>query len=253
MKTCEQMTADVFRRMDEYKIKQKKRRKIIAAVAAPLCSLCLVTAVGLWLGGGAVAMDNAAPESAAMNGSVYYSEDAESLQESPANMDVMCIYEIFIQELEEVPEMQTQQGICLFVDDFVAMTDEEINGYYGVNVFPVVPADLSRVDERLGIYRRNGGTGEVYYDHIRVAYEDKAQQRCVAAQAYPKTVKTYGYSLLEKLPAHSLIGNTPVAIAKLPDGSYYAEFRLENAGFCVWTTGLSEQETVDVIASLIIK
>lgn len=249
MKTCEQMTADVFRRMDEYKIKQKKRRKIIAAVAAPLCSLCLVTAVGLWLGGGAVAMDNAAPESAAMNGSVYYSEDAESLQESPVNNDVMCIYEIFIQELEEVPEMQTHQNICLLVDDFIPMTDQELNTHFGVDIFPDVPEDLTRWDQQLGLYRRDGGTGELYWDGISVYYTNEEETRTVAVNVLSGNLPL-NFGIWYETQEYSVICDTQIAIAKA-EGWYFAEFMYEDVGFCVVTQGLNQQELVDVITSLI--
>ncbi len=249
MKTCEQMTADVFRRMDAYRSEQKRKRKIAVRVAVPLCCLCLVAAVGLWLGGGNVSMDSAVNESAVMNGSVFYSEDAESLQESPVSNDVMCIYEIFIQELEEVPQKQTHQNICLLIDDFIPMTDGELISHFGVDIFPNVPEDLTRWDQQLGLFKRNGGTGELYWDGISVYYTDEDETRSVAVNVLSGSVPP-AFGLWAETEAYSVISNVQIALAKAED-CYFAEFMYEDVGFCVVTQGLSEQELVDVISSLV--
>lgn len=53
MKNYEAMTHDVFRRMDEYEIAQKKKRKTIARMGTSVCGVCLMALMGitLWRGG----------------------------------------------------------------------------------------------------------------------------------------------------------------------------------------------------------
>ena len=47
MKNHEEMTHDVFQRINEYKEAQKKKRRIITRTATSICSLCLIALLGI--------------------------------------------------------------------------------------------------------------------------------------------------------------------------------------------------------------
>lgn len=53
MKNCEEMTRDVFRRIEEYQIGQKQKRKTIVRMATAACCVCLVALMGfaVWRSG----------------------------------------------------------------------------------------------------------------------------------------------------------------------------------------------------------
>ena len=59
---------------------------------------------------------------------------------------------------------------CLGLDNFVRMTDAQLVEYYGADFFPEVPEGFVRKDDALGIYRRENGTGDVYFDLNHVNY-----------------------------------------------------------------------------------
>ncbi len=51
--------------------------------------------------------------------------------------------------------------------------------------------------------------------------------------------------------SNSVINGTEVAIGQLSEDCYYAEFMYQNTGFRLFADGLTLEETVTVIASLI--
>lgn len=64
-------------------------------------------------------------------------------------------------------------NICLTGDDFVEMSLEEMLQYYGLNFVPDVPADIKPwEEEKYGIYKRDGGTGAVYWDAVILNYSN---------------------------------------------------------------------------------
>lgn len=58
--------------------------------------------------------------------------------------------------------------IQLLDEDFTAMSKEELKEYYGVNIFPNMPAAVTLSTPNgvkgPGVYKQNSGTGEVYFD-----------------------------------------------------------------------------------------
>lgn len=53
MKNYDEMANDVFRRIDEYRVEQKRKRKVVARTVTSLCCVCLVSlmGVGIWQSG----------------------------------------------------------------------------------------------------------------------------------------------------------------------------------------------------------
>lgn len=242
MKTCEQMTADVFRRMEEYTAAQKRKRKIAVRVAVPACCLCFVAAVGLWLGGGNVSKDSTANESAMINGNSFYMADAEAILEDSVD-------QLNIRQLPEIPQKQTQQNICLLWDDFVPMTDQELCSHFGMDIFPEVPEDLTRWPQELGLFRRDGGTGEAYWDGVALYYVSADEARSVTVNVLSGAVPP-AFGLWTETQEYSVVAGVQMALAKAENG-YYAEFMYGDIGFCVVTQGLSQQEFVQVLSSIV--
>ena len=141
MKTCDEMTASLFERRARYEEKREKRRKAFVRAAASTCCFCLAAAAGLGIWRGETD-DFKTPESE---------------------------NEIAINEIDVVPDVKC--NICLLTEDFVPMDKAEANEYYGTNVFPAVPEDLEESeDQQLGIFRRDGGTGQIYWDGMAYNY-----------------------------------------------------------------------------------
>lgn len=65
MKNYEEMAHDVFQRINEYDVKKKKQRKMVARTAATVCPACIIAVAGfgIWQNGGFSSNDNMFTES----------------------------------------------------------------------------------------------------------------------------------------------------------------------------------------------
>lgn len=143
--------------------------------------------------------------------------------------------------------------IALLKNDFIKMSREELADYYDTAIFPEVPSDLKEWDEyRYGIYRRDGGTGETYYDNNVINYSNEDFSRSlnieVSKGRLPVTDIADFYEISEK----SKINGVEVGIGLSDAGYYFVEFIYNNTGFRIIGNGLSEEELITVITSLII-
>ena len=78
------------------------------------------------------------------------------------------------------PFDRAKMNICLTGDDFVEMSLEEMLQYYGLNFVPDVPADIKPwKEEKYGIYKRDGGTGAVYWNAVIPNYSNSDFTRSV--------------------------------------------------------------------------
>ena len=133
------------------------------------------------------------------------------------------------------------------------MDKEELNEYYGVNVFPSVPDDIKEwEDQQYGIFRRDGGTGEVYWDGIVIPYSNEDFSRTVHVEVDKDSLPLIDYAFYEATEEKSVIHNIEVAIGQTADGYYYAQFMYHNVGFRITADGLTQDEFVLVISSLMI-
>lgn len=137
-------------------------------------------------------------------------------------------------------------------NDFVSMNEAKLKEYYGINVFPTVPSDLIVwADQQFGIYKRENGTGQIYHDVNRLNYNNDDFSRgvniCMSKAQLPYLFCIFGNENMES----SIINGTEVKIGSTSDGLYYAEFMYCNVGFRVSTEGLSENELVAILESII--
>lgn len=256
MKSYNEMAADVLHRIYEYEAEQKHRRKAITRTAVPFCcaGLAAVVGFGIWQG----SRQSAPPVLTAESQDIPYSADTSEISSVPAeseaepaenNSEPAVSDKIVVHQIDGIS--LDKHNICLLGDDFVQMDKPALNEYYGTNVFPNVPKELSEwTDVRYGIYKRDGGTGEVYWDGIVINYSNEDFSRSVNVEVKKGSLPLCDYYLFDPAEEKSVINGVEVAIGQSAE-YYLARFMFRDVGFQLVGEGLSQDEFVDVIASLI--
>lgn len=249
MKNYDELTTDLLERRDRYVTEQKKKRKRVMGVATSLCCFCLVALLGfgMWQGG----MFNTAPPDQTLEDALYHGikdNFDESKGESPDNPSANN--KIVINTINGISA--DRMNINIAVDDFVKMTREEMIEYYGVDYIPDVPADIKPwEDERSGIYKRDGGTGEVYWDTDILNYSNEDFTRSVHVEVDKGSYVLKDYLFFKGTEEKSIINNFEVLIGLSENGYYYSEFMYNGVGFLIDAEGVTEDEFVAIIASII--
>lgn len=258
MKNYNEMANDVLSRIEEHKTAQRNRRKTISRIVTPLCFFCLVALLGfgMWQGGMFETIPPTIGDEPSLSGdkSNINPNESTGLNDNKQNQgeqtDVPNNNLIVINTLNRIPS--NKMKINLEVDDFVEMSREEMLQYYGVNYFPEVPADMSAWDSRQsGIYKRDGGTGEVYWDQVVLNYSNKDNTRRINMEVAKGHIPFLDYGMFSVEDKFSVINNVELKIGLTDDGHYFTEFVYKNVGFMISAKGLAQDEFVSVIASLI--
>lgn len=249
MKNYDELTNDLLERRDRYVADQKKKRKSLMGVATSLCCLCLVALLGfgMWQGG----MFNTTPPDQTLEDALYpgikdnFDESKGESADNPAANN-----RIVINTINGISA--DRMKINLAVDDFVKMTREEMIEYYGVDYIPDVPADIKPwEDERSGIYKRDGGTGEVYWDADILNYSNEDFTRSVHVEVDKGSYVLQDYLYFKGTEEKSIINNHEVYIGLTENGYYYSEFMYNGVGFLIDANGVTEEEFIAIIASII--
>ena len=249
MKNYDELTNDLLERRDRYVADQKKKRKSLMSVATSLCCLCLVALLGfgMWQGG----MFNTTPPDQTLEDALYpgikdnFDESKGESADNPAANN-----RIVINTINGISA--DRMNINLAVDDFVKMTREEMIEYYGVDYIPDVPADIKPwEDERSGIYKRDGGMGEVYWDTDILNYSNEDFTRSVHVEVDKGSYVLQDYLYFKGTEEKSVINNVDVLIGLTENGYYYSEFMYNGVGFLIDAEGVTEDEFVAIIASII--
>ena len=249
MKNYDETTNGLLDRRDRYVAEQKKKRKRVMGVATSLCCFCLVALLGfgMWQGG----MFNTTPPDQTLEDALYpgiKDNFDESKGESPDNPSANN--KIVINTINGISA--DRMNINIAVDDFVKMTREEMIEYYGVDYIPDVPADIKPwEDERSGIYKRDGGTGEVYWDTDILNYSNEDFTRSVHVAVDKGSYVLKDYLFFKGTEEKSIINNFEVLIGLSENGYYYSEFMYNGVGFLIHAEGVTEDEFVAIIASII--
>jgi len=250
MKNYDELTSDLLERRDRYVADQKKKRKRVMGVTTSLCSFCLVALLGfgMWQGG----MFNTAPPDQTIDDALYPGikdtfddKNGESATNPAANN------KIIIHSIDGISA--DRMNICLHVDDFVEMTRDEMIAYYGVDYVPDVPDDIKAWEEEQssGIFRRNGGTGEVYWDADILNYSNVDFTRSVHVEVDKGSYVLKDYFYFKGTEEKSIINNHEVIIGLSENGYYYSEFMYNGVGFLIDAEGVTEEEFVAIISSII--
>ena len=249
MKNYDELTNDLLERRDRYVADQKKKRKRVMGVATSLCCFCLVALLGfgMWQGG----MFNITPPDQTLEDALYpgiKDNFDESKGESPDNPSANN--KIVINTINGISA--DRMNINIAVDDFVKMTREEMIEYYGVDYIPDVPADIKPwEDERSGIYKRDGGTGEVYWDTDILNYSNEDFTRSVHVEVDKGSYVLQDYLYFKGTEEKSVINNVDVLIGLTENGYYYSEFMYKGVGFLIDAEGVTLDEFVAIISSII--
>ena len=168
----------------------------------------------------------------------------------------------------------TINGICLFIKDVVNWTPSQVIKYLGKDVRPkYIPAtlkplydyskynhrvfirDFSKYDHRIFV-RENS---IVYYDNIGYAYiadlKDKSSPHLsvvVSKGKHPAADRIYvgGKDAQELSKDISTIGVTKISVQHYKKG-YFAEFIYGNNGYFVMSDGISQEEFIKVLISIV--
>lgn len=247
MKNCDEMVSSLFERREQYITEQKRKRKVIIRTTTSMCCVCLVALLGFGIWQSDMLTDKVA-EDALYPG--IKDNFAVSKGEDPDNP--AANNKIVVHQMNGLSADSAKFNICLKLDDFVAMNKEELNEYYGINVFPIVPKDIKEWEEQnFGIYKRDGGSGEVYWDGTGINYSNEEFSRTVNIAIQKGSLPHCDVAFFDTIEEKSIINNLEVAIAKSDDGYLYAEFMCQNVGFRIVANGVTQDEFVAVVSSLI--
>ena len=256
MKSYKETTDSIFEKSKQIIEVRRKRNKTIAGISGAFC-LCvlLLVSISIWHGGQVInpvdPPDNTLLTSEENNNALYpgiKDNFDESKDESPDNQ--VANNKIVINTINGISG--DRSNIALMVDDFVEMSREEMINYYGVDYIPDVPADIKPWEnERSGIYRRNGGTGEVYWDADILNYSNEDFTRSVHVEVDKGSCVLQDYFFFKGAEEKSIINNFEVLIGLSENGYYYSEFMYNGVGFCINAKGVTEDEFVAIIESII--
>lgn len=240
MKSYEKMAEDVFSRIGEIEVKKSQQRKTVAKVMTPICCVCLIALAGF--------------------GFSQFGEEPPILVDNSSNVSVESYPSeepsknvIVINELEDIPA-DSNYLFALHTKDRIEMTPDELNEYYGTNVFPTVPSDFTLQEGFYGIYKHEGGTGELYWDGNKIQYSPERARRWIAVNVQKGTIPVDFMGVFNDPEGKSVINNVEVGIGRKVDeyaDIYYAEFMYKNVGFKICADSVTEEEFVTIIASLL--
>ena len=244
MKSYEEMSRNVIARINEHEEKVKKQRRVLTKVVAPIGCVCLIALAGF-----GISQFKSEPPTLIDNTASQGIEDtSEDNREGAPSKNI-----IVINELEEIPADQ-EMLFALHTKDRIEMTPEELTEYYGTNVFPSVPSDFVIQEGFYGIYKREGGTGELYWDVNKIQYSPERERRWIAVNVRKGAIPVDFMGVFNDPEGRSVINNIEVGIGRIVDeyaDIYYAEFMYKNVGFKICADSVTEEELVSIIASLL--
>ena len=165
MKNYDETIDSVFSRINEYEIRKSQRKKVMTKTAVSVCCVCLVALVGLGMH-----QFSQSPVAPQVTEPVHSDVVGTPVSPSPNN-------QIVVHTVSSPPGIY---NIALMWHDFIPMSREEALSYYGTNVFPTVPSDLSARDNVCGVFKRDGGTGQLYWDQNQLQYFNETSSRGIA-------------------------------------------------------------------------
>lgn len=249
MKNSEEMVNSLLERRDKYVAEQKKKRTIITRTVTSMCCVCLMALLGfgMWQGG---VFNTTSPDQTLEDALYPGIKDTfdESKGESPNNP--AANNKIVINSINGISA--DKMNINLALGDRIEMSIEELCEYYGVNYVPDVPEDIKIWPDQIGdIYKRNGGTGEVYWDANVLNFSNEDFTRTVHVEVDKGSYVLQDYLYFKGTEEKSVINNIEVLIGLTESGYYYSEFMYNGVGFLIDAKGVTEEEFVAIIASII--
>lgn len=266
MKNIDETISTVFDRMENYKAAKKRKQKIAAAIAIPICSCCLLAVIGFGIGkfmNSPSDTSNTPVSSSKQTISGTMPSDRITAFDSTLPTDKTPVSDPTLPSSSTTNEnkiiifsadgvVEQQMGIALFCNDFISMSDEEMIAYYGSNIFPEIPVGMSARIKHLGIYKKENGKGDVYWDQNRQEYSDESQTKSIVVDTRKGSLPFYDFVDYDPKTQSSAINGHEVAIGQYSDGGYSAWFLYNNVGFHIYARGITQWELVCIIESLIV-
>ena len=180
MKNYKETTDSIFDKSEQIIEVGRKRKKTIAGISGPLCACAiLVVSIGIWRGGQVdipvVPSDNTSQ--VAENNQVHNNSSGNESDNMPAPT---VEANIFVNELSGATNVAAMD-IGLMVEDEISKTPEELQEYYGTEIYPTELPDGFRKEMLMddgGVYghfsifqREDRG---VYYDQNTIVYVSEA-------------------------------------------------------------------------------
>lgn len=215
MKSCDEMVCSLFARREIYMAKMKKKRK--RAFAG--CLLCLFIGFGVLLRA--------------------YIPPADF---APDN-------KIVVNAIEGISSAKLK--LDLRPEDRVEMTQAEMISYYGVDYVPEVPADILPWDDRQSLYKRDGGSGKVYFDQNILNFSNQDFSRTVHLEVAKGSYPLIDYLHFDPDAETSTISGVDVLLGQTTSGFYYAKFTYKEVGFVLDAQGVSQDEFISIIVSIV--
>lgn len=264
MKSNEEMVSSLLRRRTAYEKERKARRQTMLRVSMAACSLALVLLIGTGVNRGWWITQE--PELPTVTPTQSVTESTEPMAQAPATAPTQpaqptepTVTEPAEQNTVVVHEIGDTSNSLMYIalmrNDFVPMTEAELVDYYGTAFVPEVPEDLAdlRRETHLGIYRRDGGTGEVYHDEQRLTWTiDEVGSRGINVTMRKNQLPYQFFALLtnEEMET-SVIRDVEVGIGRTERGTWLVEFLYRDVGFRIVAEGVTQEELIAVIESLI--
>lgn len=244
MKSYDETITSVFDKIQTHRAKQKRKKQIVLSAVVPVC-LMAVCIAGIWMYQSSDTQDYILSEPTAP-----VSMDSEVLPTSPADTSPAENNDrIIINPMGDMSE--ERMNIALLMKDEIFMTLEEMCEYYGTDIAPEVPDDMTQLaTDRFSIYRQHEKTGEIYWDQNAQHFESEDGSRKVYVETKKGKLPFHCCVIYEPEKDSSIINGVAVAIGIYDDGAYGAWFMYRNTGFFVNTMGITVEELADVIRSL---
>lgn len=254
MKNYNEIADSVFSRRDKALKEKANRRKTAKNIILPVVCLCAV--VGAVIG----------------IGQLEWGKEIVPSQTAPTAGATGTQHKIVINTTlpEGADSYSGIADVCFDIKDYVPMTKDELRAFYGTEIFPRVPDDMAEYVGHLGagkaalygIYRADGGTGDVTHDNLLIIYTNRESEegRTLEIEISKKyrymSVNNWGsvqshVTLTKEFPC-SVINGTEVFIYQNMNagGRYEVVFIYNDVGFSISADGLSENELIGVIESL---
>lgn len=247
MKNCEQMVNCLLERRDQYVAEKKRRRRIFSHAVTAMWCVCVVALLGFGLQQGGM-FSTISPD---VDDTSYVGTKESIIERTGVSSDNHTVDNKIV--IHQINDISTDwYSNSLEDDDFVEMSFDEMKQYYGIDFLPDVPSDIMIwEDQRSGVYKRNDGNGEAYWDSIILNFSNEDFTRNIHLEIAKSSLAAIDYLYFDTTVEKSIINNVEVMIGKTESGYYYAEFLYRDIAFVIDTEGVSQNEFVEIIASIL--
>lgn len=138
--------------------------------------------------------------------------------------------------------------------DRVYLSKKKLLKHFGRNIFPNVPSDLSlKMDEKdkFPVYKRDK-KGKIYYDRQSLNYADELYYKHISI-GVQKGEFPSSYQIKGKVKGVKFGESVTTLFQDKKRKIYYAEFMVDGLDFHVYSRGISRDEFVEVVKSLVEK